>query len=266
MDTGLRQSILDANRELHREEAALYDRIHPELTNGEEAARLRRMLDAAEKGLPSGGAKTALDIGAGTGFVTAELVRRGFKVTAVDISPEMLEVLEKKFASEVQAGKAATVAQDVDSFLATRQDAYSIITVSSVLHHLPDYAATLKVLADRLIPGGALVIFHEPTGGDLTGFEMALRKLDWQIAWKFLTTAADRETIKAKKLDYGMADYHVTHGFDESKVQVALAAVGLEVEIMERYATAKTRMVRSALALSGKRRTWCLLARRKAWG
>lgn len=263
MDNDLRQSILKANTELHREEAELYDRIHPELNNAEERARLERMLDAALSGLPSETPRLALDVGAGTGFVTGQLLKRGFKVQAVDISPEMLAILASKFADAVRDGGVVASAQDVDAFLGNSQDAFSVIAISSVLHHLPDYAMTLKILAQKLVPGGALVVFHEPTGGELSGIEKGLQWLDWKIAWRLLTTARDRESIKAKKLDYGMADYHVTYGFDETRVQEALHAAGLAVEKLETYATAKSGFVRRLLGVMGKRRTWCLVARRK---
>lgn len=259
----MRQSILLANTELHRGEAELYDQIHPELDNADEKARLGRMLDAALLGLPSGAPRQALDVGAGTGFVTGELLRRGFKVQAVDISREMLGVLESKFAKDLKVGKVTVTAQDADAFLDASRDTFSVITVSSVLHHLPDYAATLKTLARKLVSGGALVVFHEPKGGELSGFEKLLQKADWQIAWRFMISKTDKESIKAKKLDYGMADYHVTHGFDERKVKEALSAAGLKIEAFEEYATAKSGLVRLALSIFGKRRTWCLVARKR---
>ncbi|MFA5186019.1 MAG: class I SAM-dependent methyltransferase [Patescibacteria group bacterium] len=262
MDTELRQSILDANTDLHREEAELYDRIHPELNNPDERARLDRMLGAAFKGLPSDAPKSALDVGAGTGFVTGHLLKLGFKVQAVDISAEMLGMLMSKFAADAKAGKVSATAKDVDSFLDDNAEGYSIITISSVLHHLPDYAATLERLAQRLVPGGAVVIFHEPAGGELSGLEKLLQNLDWKISWRFQTSDSDRELIKSKRLEYGMADFHVTHGFDEIKVQEALAAAGLKIETSERYATAKSGIIRSVLGFFGKNRTWCMVARK----
>lgn len=40
--------------------------------------------------------KRVLDLACGTGSATLELVRRGFEVTAIDLSSEMLEILRKK--------------------------------------------------------------------------------------------------------------------------------------------------------------------------
>lgn len=264
MDTDLRQNILEANLDLHREEAELYDRIHQELTNRGEKERLRRLLDSAMQNLPTSAPKVALDVGAGTGSVTGELLKRGFKVQAVDISAEMLGMLSAKFVSDVKEGKVVVTVKDADSFLEKTTDIYTVIAISSVLHHLPDYGATLKVLADRLVPGGALVIFHEPTGGELSGFEERLQKLDWKIAWNFLTSKEDSKLFRSKKLNYAMADYHVTHGFDEEKVKEVLVGAGLRVQVFERYATAKTGLVRFLLTILGKKRTWCMVARKSA--
>ncbi|MBW8873277.1 MAG: methyltransferase domain-containing protein, partial [Leifsonia sp.] len=48
-----------------------------------------------------------LDLGAGTGKLTAALVERGFDVTAVDPSPEMLRVLGERIPDvEVREGAA----------------------------------------------------------------------------------------------------------------------------------------------------------------
>lgn len=233
-----------------------------ELNNSDERARLDKLLEIATKFAPSEVPRRALDVGAGTGFVTGHLIKRGFSIKAVDISSEMLGMLKSKFAADIQRGRIEIEAKDVDSYLGDEIGSYSIITVSSVLHHLPDYASTLKILAQRLVPGGALVIFHEPTGGDLSGAEKMLQNLDWKMAWRFQMSNSDRELVKSKKLEYGMADYHVTHGFDEKKVQEVLRVMGLRIEFLERYSTAKSGLVRSVLGFLGKKRTWCLVARK----
>src|SRR3989344_5969022 len=104
MDQRLHEEILSANIALHKDEAALYDRIHPELTDGDERRRLRRLLDVATQDLQAGRAYRVLDLGAGTGFVSGELLARGFCIDAVDISAEMIQRLKAKYGEAIQAG------------------------------------------------------------------------------------------------------------------------------------------------------------------
>ena len=52
----------------------------------------------------------AADIGAGTGFITEELIRNGLRVIAVDQSEAMLEVMKKKF------GRLSTVEYRLGEF------------------------------------------------------------------------------------------------------------------------------------------------------
>ena len=64
-------------------------------------------------------------------------------------------------------------------------------------------------------------------------------------------------------LKYEMADYHVTHGFDERTVQATLRATGVEVVKLERYATAQTGLIRTIFSWFFPPRTWSLIARPK---
>ena len=116
MDQTLRDEILQANITLHKDEAALYDRIHPELTNQDERDRLRRLLNLATEKLPTGNPLRALDLGTGTGFVSQELLKRNFQVDAVDISAEMIERLRAKQPEALARKQLKTVVQDADRF------------------------------------------------------------------------------------------------------------------------------------------------------
>lgn len=262
MDPHLREEILEANIRLHKDEAALYDRIHPELTNQEERARLTRLLNIAITPLPSSSTHTALDIGCGTGFVSTELLKRGFHVHAVDISKEMIGRLETKQTEALSQGRLKTFVQDADRFL-DDADSYDLITASSVLHHFPDYAATIQAMAAHLNPGGSLIFFHEPSSGSTSFLELFLRRIDWKLSRTLLISPKDLATMKQLNLRYEMADYHVTHGFDEHRIQEALKATKIEVVTLERYATAQTGFIRTLFRLFFPPRTWSLVARPK---
>lgn len=107
---------------------------------------LRRARSAA------GGARTALDIGSGSGRNTLYLARRGYQVTAVDVSKVGLALT----AQQARAGSLAvrTVRQDINQF-AFGKNRWDVI----LLIDFPfPYRALLPKIAAGLKPGGLAII------------------------------------------------------------------------------------------------------------
>jgi trans-aconitate methyltransferase len=100
---------------------------------------------------------------------------------------------------------------DIDSFLAEDKQLYDLITISSVLHHLPDYFITIEKLQKKLNPQGIILIFHEPTGEKSKILEI-LTWLDSRIFVNFFLPKQIKEVVKT--LDHSYSDYHVYHDFD----------------------------------------------------
>jgi len=106
----------------------------------------------------------AADIGAGTGFITEELVRAGLRVVAVDPVPEMLAVLAKKpYAAagnvECKQGEAERLP------LADASVDFAFANMS--LHHVGTPASAISEMCRVLKPNGRAVI----TDMDEHGFE-----------------------------------------------------------------------------------------------
>jgi demethylmenaquinone methyltransferase / 2-methoxy-6-polyprenyl-1,4-benzoquinol methylase len=131
-----------------------YDRVGAALSLGQDP-RWRRFLVAR---LPRGG--HVLDVATGTGLVAAELRRRGFGVTGVDHSPEMLAVARRRFGEEVELIQASAAALPLDSA------SFDHLTVTHVLRYVADPGATLAELARVVRPGGvvASLEFGVPQG------------------------------------------------------------------------------------------------------
>ena len=87
-----------------------------------------------DKYLPSTG--TVLDIGAGTGAYTLELARRGYTVTAVDISPKLLEVCRERVADEGLKGKVAFLVADARDLTDVASSALDAVLLMGPLYHL----------------------------------------------------------------------------------------------------------------------------------
>jgi ubiquinone/menaquinone biosynthesis C-methylase UbiE len=88
----------------------------------------------------------AIDAGAGTGAATAELTRRGARVTAIDLSVGML----RRMAGAVAVGDVVR--------LPVRSNAVDITVAAFVLNHLPRPVVGLRELARVTRPGGAVLV------------------------------------------------------------------------------------------------------------
>src|ERR687892_2859948 len=73
-----------------------YDRVGAVLSLGQDPLWRRFLVTR----LPPDGGRV-LDVATGTGLVAAELLRRGFEVTGLDLSPEMLAVAHRRFGDQV---------------------------------------------------------------------------------------------------------------------------------------------------------------------
>jgi SAM-dependent methyltransferase len=98
---------------------------------------------------------SVLDVGCGTGRDLAWLIDRGYRVTGVDPSSEMIAEARRRYA--IPDGIVRT---DTLPALRTITGQFSAITCMHVLHHLEDTALldALYRLRSLLVPGGFLVI------------------------------------------------------------------------------------------------------------
>lgn len=140
-----------------------------------ETAAFRAIRDALIAAGDPRGADAAVDLGAGTGFVTLPLARRVRSVLAVDISKPMLDTLE---AAAERTGVAVTTrVADLSSF--DLPDASVDLVVSNyALHHLTDAdkAALVKRAHGWLRPGGRLVVADMMFGRGMSSRDRAIAR------------------------------------------------------------------------------------------
>jgi SAM-dependent methyltransferase len=101
---------------------------------------------------------TAVDLGSGTGSLSLPLARAGARVTAVDVSPEMIERLQDKVRGEGIDGVVGVVAALEGFGLAA--DSVDLVVSNYALHHLRDRdkQELVQAAARWLRPGGRLVV------------------------------------------------------------------------------------------------------------
>jgi ubiquinone/menaquinone biosynthesis C-methylase UbiE len=143
-------------------------------------------------GLPDEPFGDALEIGAGTGYFSLNLVQAGViaNVTATDISAGMLETLQDN-ASELGVS-VATKQTDADQ-LPFGDESFDLVFGHAVLHHIPDLDRAFAEFHRVLRPGGAIAFCGEPSRyGDLLA---ALPKTSARAAaplWRLLMRAPAR--------------------------------------------------------------------------
>jgi 2-polyprenyl-6-hydroxyphenyl methylase / 3-demethylubiquinone-9 3-methyltransferase len=96
--------------------------------------------------------KTALDVGCGAGLLAEPLARLGAEVTGIDASPEVIAVARERAAK--QNLEIDYRAGDVQAL----QGQFDLITCMEVIEHVADPPVFVKALANRLSPGGLVVM------------------------------------------------------------------------------------------------------------
>lgn len=95
--------------------------------------------------------KKVLDVGAGTGRLSLDLSSAGAKVTALDVSEEMLKVLKRKNV------RIETVVGDAES-LPFEDNSFDVVTAAFLIVHLKDTASFFDEVYRVLKPGGKFLV------------------------------------------------------------------------------------------------------------
>jgi SAM-dependent methyltransferase len=155
------ETIREANVRYHDLAAEHYDSKwgidYGEVGQAQVTGKLRKALGSGPLRFARG-----LEVGAGTGYFSLNLLRAGVlgEAVATDISPGMLHALsasaaELDLAVETVACEAASLPFDDGSF--------DLVFGHAVLHHLPDLGAAFREFLRVLRPGGAVAFCGEPS-------------------------------------------------------------------------------------------------------
>lgn len=250
--------VIHANKEFYKQIAQKYDDYEACASDEFFQRWIEDDLKIIERRLPKQGrAVRCLDCGGGTGNVALKMLRRGWDVTVVDVSADMLEILERKVRS---AGAFATfLNESVESFFPRCQQTFDLISFSSVLHHLYSPLNVVKTAAQRITPQGFFYSVFDPVpassrlaAGCFLSLDTFLAKLLHDRADLFpglarrvrklmapRDAAHDRPVISAGDL----AEYHAHEGVDDAAIENALIHAGFQVD-RRRYPVGRTTFVR----------------------
>jgi demethylmenaquinone methyltransferase / 2-methoxy-6-polyprenyl-1,4-benzoquinol methylase len=132
-----------------------YDRVGATLSFGQDP-RWRRFLVSR---LPADRGQV-LDVATGTGLVAEALVTRGFRVTGIDQSAEMLARARERFGERVELVEGSA------DELPFSDASFDHLTFTYLLRYVDDPGATMRELARVVRPGGtiAMLEFDVPQG------------------------------------------------------------------------------------------------------
>lgn len=152
------ESVKAINELYHNIEADTYLERHPEIYS-EEAIKWEEI---GKKYFKRSERLTVLDIGTGIGFVPSiigKYLKNDDVLICTDISQKMLDKAKERLLIYHDLNIKYIKADALEvSRLGIEAD---IITMNSVLHHLPDYENVLKDLEKLIKRGGLFIIMHE---------------------------------------------------------------------------------------------------------
>lgn len=149
--------------------------------------RVQALYDAAaEAAAPAPGARV-LEIGCGTGAVTARLVARGARVLALDQSPEMLERARARLDAAAPDAPVELVERTASEIDALPEAAFDAVVASLCLSEMSagERAFVLREARRRLRPAGVVVLADEvrPRGALARAVLALARAPQAALAW-----------------------------------------------------------------------------------
>jgi len=170
----------------------------------------------------------ALEIGAGTGYFSLNLMSEGriANLTATDIAPGMLAALE---ANAARLGLDVEAVETDAEQLPFADESFDIVLGHAVLHHIPDLDRAAAEFLRVLRPGGVVAFCGEPSAnGDQIAAWPKRAAVAAAPAWRRLVGAAKRGDAGGADPDYGHAlEAEVdVHAFDPGTLRDVLGGAG----------------------------------------
>lgn len=205
--------VKKANIRHHDVEARIFERVHPEGSSIYERSKVSKTMVFIAENMST--KDLCVDIGCGTGFVTGFELPLYRTVVAADVSRKMLEVVSKRFSHFESLNLVVCDAE----YLPLKSEIADLVSVSSVLHHLPKPFNSMREISSILRQNGFLYITREPNYQRFRRFfdffDQAIVQKLAKFARSLLVFKAEvsRPNITVEGLDYAKVDVHYSTGF-----------------------------------------------------
>jgi ubiquinone/menaquinone biosynthesis C-methylase UbiE len=198
-----------------------------------------------------------LDCGGGSGNLTLKMLKRGWSVTVVDVSPDMLEISRAKVAAN--GYEAEFVNDSVEHYLSSSRYTFEVVTFSSVLHHLYSPLSVVREAAVKIRPGGFFYSNFDPVPPSSRLVATCFGTLDTVLAkvlydredllpgikrrLQKLTLKRDAAHGRAVASPGDLAEYHAHNGIEDLAIANILEKQGFQVDCV-RYPVGRTKLIR----------------------
>jgi ubiquinone/menaquinone biosynthesis C-methylase UbiE len=250
--------VIAANVDFYRQIADKYDSYETYLFDPDLQQSLEDDLDTIGSYFRSGRRLSCLECGGGTGNLTLKMCARGWTVTVVDVSDEMLDLLQEKARS--QGYSPTLIHGPIERFLESASELYDLVAFSSVLHHLYSYESIVESTIRHLTPGGIFYSNYDPLAPKNPFWARAFESLDTTIA-KVLFDPTDvlpgirrrlRKLFSRSDPEFGravfsagdLAEFHVRAGVSDKQILRVLQANRFSIIKHQRFATGRTAVLR----------------------
>jgi len=224
----------------HNVEANLFETIHPEGSSSYEKSKVSRDIRSAVRNLTRH--KLSIDVGCGTGFVTSFELGQFETVVGADISKRMLEVTRARLRG---FNGLSLLLCDAEN-LPLRSQVADFVSVSSVLHHLPNPLKSLREMSRVLKTNGLFYVIREPNDVRFRRFfhlldEMIIRRLiEFAHCLPFFRRKREKserleKLLSEEGLNYREVDIHCPSGFNIAELSLALSLTNLSVVSANSY-------------------------------
>lgn len=211
---------------------------HPELHAWIVQAVRRAVLDVA----PPVGRVRVLEIGAGHGTFTAQLVAAGADIVVTEMSRASAAVLQERFAGCLEVD----VVHDPDGECPV-DGVFDAVVYLSVLHHIPDYLTAVESGLTRLRLGGSFVSFQDPLWYSRRSSFSRLAAWAVYLSWRLRRGDLGRGATATIRRALGghdereladIVEYHVVRaGVDELALQDLLRPRFADVRLIPYWST-----------------------------
>ena len=202
--------IKRANIRHHDVESTMFEDVHPEGSSIYEISNVEKNLkniinENCER-------EVCLDVGCGTGFVTDFELPLYTQVVALDISTNMIRVIREKLSD---SGCLNLVMGDAEN-LPFRQSFADLVSISSVLHHVPRPFQVISNVSRILRKRGIIYITREP---NIKKNRKYFEFIDHDVVHKIALLINKNNTriysegfVSADGLNYDIVDIHYPRG------------------------------------------------------
>jgi ubiquinone/menaquinone biosynthesis C-methylase UbiE len=168
-----------------------------------------------------------LEVAPGPGYLAIELARRGYTVTALDISASFVDIARKNAAA---AGVSVDVRHGNASAMPLADDAFDAVVCIAAFKNFTDPLGAINEMHRVLRPGGEAAIFDLRKDASRQAIDAEVRGMHLS-AWNSFVTRWTFELLLLKRA-YSRDDLERMAGQSRfTQREVALDGIGLELRL-----------------------------------